>query len=81
MSDPAELIVEFTRGVSESEAQATIMAAGGTIRRRMRTDHDDQVMLLVKVDADRLSEIETFLEKNPHVSRFEKNAGGFSVAD
>lgn len=78
-SDTIELMVQFERGFAESEARTLMGAAGGTIRRRMRTDHDDQVMLLVKIPRDRIDAVETDLGKHPNVTLVERNQGGYGI--
>jgi hypothetical protein len=78
-SDTIELMVQFERGFEESEARTLMEAAGGTIRRRMRTDHEDQVQLLVKLPRDRLEVIEQDLDKHPKVTLVERNEGGYGI--
>ena len=79
MNEPAELIVEFVRGTPETEARQVVAAHHADVRRRMRTDHADQVMLLVRVEARRLPEIERAIRSNDAVTRTEPNQGGFGI--
>ena len=72
-----ELIVEFKRGVTEDAARGVVGASGGTVRRRMRTDHADQVMLLVRVPSGAAETAERGLARDASVSRVEPNQGGF----
>jgi len=79
-SDTIELMVQFERGFAEDEARTLMQAAGGTIRRRMRTDHEDQVMLLVKIPREKADVVEQDLGKHPSVALVERNAGGYSIS-
>lgn len=74
-----ELMVKFERGFEEEEAKALMQAAGGQIRRRMRTNHEDEVMLLVKLSAERIEAIEADLKKHPKVTLVERNQGGYGI--
>lgn len=76
----SELIVEFERGVSEATARRLVEAAGATVRRKMRTDASDQVMLLVRVSSEDVDALETTLAGEEDVVRTERNEGGFHVA-
>lgn len=78
-SENVELMVKFERGFAEDEARTLMEAAGGAIRRRMRTDHDDEVMLLVKLPRARVGAVEKDLGKHPKVTLVERNAGGFGI--
>lgn len=78
-SENVELMVQFERGFAEDDAKTLMSAAGGTIRRRMRTDHEDQVMLLVKIPRNRVDAVETDLGKHPSVTLVERNAGGYEA--
>lgn len=78
MSDAAELIVKFRRGVSEDDARTAAEQAGGKVRRRMRSDHDDEVMLLLRVDGD-LSRVKSALDDRDDVEMTEENKGGYGV--
>lgn len=78
-SETIELMVQFERGFDENDARTLMGAAGGTIRRRMRTDHEDQVMLLVKIPRDRAEVVEGDLGKHPKVTLVERNADGFGI--
>ena len=78
-NDTAELIIEFRRGVDEASAKAVAASIGGSVRRRMRTDHSDQVMLLVRVPADNVQRLAQQATSHPHVSRVEVNQGGFGI--
>lgn len=75
-----ELIVEFERGVSEETARRLVEAAGGTVRRKMRTDVSSQVMLLVRVPSGDVASLEAKLSSEEDVVRTERNAGGFHIA-
>lgn len=77
---PSELIVEFHRGVSEDAARQAISAAGGTVRRKMRTDSPAEVTLLVYAPEGELAEFEAKLRASGDVLRTERNAGGFHIA-
>lgn len=74
-----ELMVTFKRGVSEDIARAAIRGAGAAVRRRMRTDFPNEVMLLVKIDPAKMGELEARLKALPSVSSTELNQGGFGV--
>lgn len=78
MSDTAELIVKFRRGVSEDDARNAAERAGGKVRRRMRADHDDEVMLLLRVEGD-LSQVKGALDGHQDVEMTEENKGGYGV--
>lgn len=78
-SDTVELMVKFERGFAESEARALMEAADGKIRRRMGTDHEDEVMLLVKLPRSRIEAIEADLSKHPKVTLIERNSGGYGI--
>ncbi len=78
MSAKSELIVKFVRGVSEDDARSTAERAGGTVRRRMRGDHDDEVMLLLKIDGD-VASVKAKLDGRDDVVHTEINEGGFGV--
>jgi hypothetical protein len=73
MAEPMELIVEFERGVKEDDARAVATKVGATVRRRMRTDHDDQVMLLVRLEPDRFDRAKSDLSSDRRVRRVEDN--------
>ena len=78
-SETIEIMVKFERGFSEENARTLMGAAGGSIRRRMRTDHEDEVMLLVKLPRDRIDAVESDLKLHPNVTLVERNAGGFGI--
>ncbi|MBK6688177.1 MAG: hypothetical protein IPG45_27125 [Deltaproteobacteria bacterium] len=75
MSDPLELMVKFRRGVEESAARQIAEAAGATIRRRMRTDRPDEVMLLLRVKD--LEATDQKLRGHADVELIEANHGGY----
>ncbi|MCC7380442.1 MAG: hypothetical protein IT384_01325 [Deltaproteobacteria bacterium] len=79
MADAEELIVEFVRGVSEDDARAISKRAGASVRRRMRTDHQDLVMLLLKIDAQRFADARAQLDRDQSVARTEPNPKSFSA--
>ncbi len=74
-----ELIVKFAAGVSEDDARSAAEDAGGKVRRRMRTDEADEVMLLLKIDGD-LNKVKAKLEGRDDVEYTEINEGGYGVA-
>lgn len=78
MSETGELIVGFVKGVDEDAARAAVEAAGGKVRRRMRTDGPDEVMLLVKAP-EGLDALEAAMKSNSDVASTERNQGGFGV--
>ncbi len=78
-SDTAELIIEFTRGVSESTARSIVAGLRGTVRRKMGTDHEDQVMLLARVDEREVHRRAQEAANHPQVARVEINSDGFSI--
>lgn len=80
MGNQAELIVEFNKGVSEDDARALAASLGAKVRRRMRTDHEDDVTLLIKVDADQVDTVERSLSAKSSVARTERNLGGYSIS-
>ena len=77
MAEPLELIVSFKRGVSEDDARQAVARAGADVRRRMRSDHADEVMLLVKIGTGVLESVEEKLGRESCVVRTERNSGGF----
>jgi hypothetical protein len=79
MSPTSELMVAFRPGISEDEARRIVQAVGGNIRRRMRTDRDDEVMLLVKVDAAELDRADKALSKDESVLRTERNQSNYGI--
>ena len=79
VNNTAELIIQFHRGVDESAATGVVEGLGGTTRRRMRSDHPDQIMLLVKVSADDVERRAQEAARNPYVAMVEVNKDGFSV--
>jgi hypothetical protein len=79
MSETGELMVTFRPGVSEDAARSVAAAAGATVRRRMRTDGPEEVLLLVKVPTGQLSAVESGLGSHPDVVAVERNHGGFSI--
>ncbi|MEL6183092.1 MAG: gamma-glutamylcyclotransferase family protein [Myxococcota bacterium] len=78
-SENVEIMVKFERGMPEDDARTLMGAAGGSIRRRMRTDHEDEVMLLVRIPRDRVEVVERDLGKHPKVTLVERNEGGFGI--
>lgn len=74
-----ELIVEFRRGVSEDDAKRVISHAGAKVRRRMRSDHEDQVMLLIKLDSTNLEAVEKKLSGHKDVVHTERNNAGYGI--
>ena len=79
MSDVKELIVTFKRGISEDIARAAVKGAGGSVRRRMRSDNPADLMLLVKVESGSLEEVDKKMKAYPSVLTTEVNQGGFGV--
>lgn len=79
MSETGELMVTFRGGVSEDSARAVVGAAGATVRRRMRGDGPEEVLLLVKCPVGQLSAVEAGLGSHPDVAAVERNHGGFSI--
>ncbi len=77
MVEKAELIVEFVRGCPEDEARKLIEHHGGSIRRRMRSDHADLVTFLIKCDAEKAPTVDAALRSSSRVLRTEANQGGF----
>lgn len=77
MGDTNELIVRFKRGVTEDDARARVTRAGGKVRRRMRTDHADEVMLLVRVEGGEIADLEARIRKDATVDFTEVNQSGF----
>jgi hypothetical protein len=76
MSDQ-ELIVHFRPGLSEDEARALAESSGAKVRRRMRTDHADEVMLLLR-SAD-VKALKATLDGSKDVLYTELNEGGFGI--
>ena len=74
-----ELIVKFIRGVSEDDARSAAEASGAKVRRRMRSDHEDEVMLLLKIDGD-MNSVKSKLDKRDDVESTEVNEGGYGIA-
>lgn len=77
MSETGELIVKFKSGVSEDDARNTAAGAGATVRRRMRTDGPDEVMLLLRVPEGALDKVEKAMKAHAQVELTERNQGGF----
>lgn len=77
MTDTGELIVGFKRGITEDAARAAVEAAGGAVRRRMRTDHEDEVMLLVKA-ADPAA-LQKTMDASSDVKHTEINRADYSI--
>jgi hypothetical protein len=77
MRDTNELIVGFRRGVSEDSARSAVEGAGGKVRRRMRTDHDDEVMLLVKTKDP--AALQKSMQAHADVTHTEINSGDFHI--
>jgi hypothetical protein len=73
----SELMVKFVRGISEEVARAAAESAGAKVRRRMRSDHDDEVMLLLKCDD--IDAVKSELEGRDDVEMTEVNEGGYGV--
>ncbi|MEL7368094.1 MAG: hypothetical protein AAFN74_04210 [Myxococcota bacterium] len=78
-NESAELIIQFRRGVDEASAKSAVSALGGAVRRRMRTDHPDQVMLLAKFPADQIRRHAQEAANHPNVERVEVNSDGFEI--
>ena len=74
-----ELIVKFAAGVSEDDARSAAEEAGAQVRRRMRTDEAEEVMLLLKIDGN-LDKVKAKLEGRDDVEYTEINEGGYGVA-
>ncbi|MEQ8280474.1 MAG: hypothetical protein RMA76_14160 [Deltaproteobacteria bacterium] len=72
-----EVIVGFRRGVAEETARAAVEARGGSVKRRMRTDHEDEVMLLVKVDDT--AALAKAMKSHADVTHVEINQDGFHI--
>jgi hypothetical protein len=78
MSEVKELIVKFKHGISEAVARAAVKGAGASVRRRMRTDTPNEVMLLVKFDGE-IKDVEAKFKSYPSVLSTEVNQDGFGV--
>ncbi len=74
-----ELIIKFNSGVSEDDAQAAVKAAGATVRRKMRTDEPEEIMLLVRVAHGGMEAVEKAMADDENVEMTERNQDGFSV--
>ena len=81
MAETGELIVRFKKGVSEDDARAAITKTGASVRRRMRYDTDDEVMLLVRQGSEKLKDLESKLKANASVTFLELNRGDFKALD
>ncbi|MEM1023934.1 MAG: hypothetical protein AAGD10_00250 [Myxococcota bacterium] len=68
-----ELIVRFRTGFEEDQARRALEEIGGFIRRRMRTDSTQELMLLARFDGD----VEEKVKALPSVAWVERNASGF----
>lgn len=79
MSETGQLMVEFVAGVDEDTARAAVEAAGGKVRRRMRTDGPGEVMLLVKAPGG-LDALEAAMKAHPKVARTERDQDGYSIS-
>lgn len=73
-----ELIVGFRRGVEEADARKIVEATGASVKRRMRTDHADEVMFLVLTHDPKT--VEKVMKKNADVTHTEINQGGFKIS-
>jgi hypothetical protein len=79
MTDAEELIVRFRRGVPEDDARTLAATVGATVRRRMRADHADEIMLLLRVPPGALAAAEARLQADARVAATERNVGGFGA--
>lgn len=79
MSETAEIIVYFVAGTSEEAAKKVIAECGGTVRRRMRADTPEQVILLTKIPSDGRAAFQSVLDGHGAVRATEDNAGGFGI--
>ena len=77
MAETSELIVEFSRGCDEAHAPKVAEAAGATVDRRLRSDHPDLVMLLIRFDAGAADRVRRTIDADPKVVRSEPNSGGY----
>ncbi len=77
----AEIIVSFRRGVAEDAARSIVERHGCTVRRKMRSDHADDVILLVKVAEDRSTAVQGSLTGDRDVLHVEINGGGYKPMD
>jgi hypothetical protein len=75
MSETNELMVRFRRGVTEDAARKIAEASGGVVRRKMRTDRPDEIMLLVRVED--LKKVDSALKTHADVEGTEANHGGY----
>jgi hypothetical protein len=66
-----EWIVEFVAGIDEPAARAMVAAAGGQVRRRMRSD--GPLTLLARGAPP----VAAALGARPEVARVEANGGGY----
>ncbi len=71
-----EIMVGFRAGLSEDAARKVAESFGVKVRRRMRTDSDEEVMLLVRVSGDS-AQTKAKLDKHGDVTYTELNEGGF----
>ena len=79
MSETGELIVKFVAGVDEDAARGVVEGAGGKVRRRMRTDGPEEVMLLVRIEDGQLAALESEMNAHAQVEMTERNQGGFGI--
>lgn len=75
-----ELIVRFAPGATEDEARSLALSLGATVRRRMRSD-PGEVLLLLKMDPKTVADVEARLTAHPKVAAVEPNHGGFQALD
>lgn len=79
MSETVELIVEFQPGVSEEDARTLVTGTGAKIRRRMKGDSDEHLMLLVRYDGSDAASGQSRLEKDKAVKRIEVNRKDYGI--
>lgn len=78
-SETVELMVKFKRGIPEEDARTMMSAAGGKIRRKMRTDHADEIQLLVQFPRSRADELEDQFKQLPQITLVERNSDDYHL--
>lgn len=78
-SETGELMIQFKDGVDEATARSVVATLGGSVRRRMRTDDANQVMLLAQVPAPDIQRRAQQAANHPQVARVEVNQGGYGI--
>ncbi len=78
-SSRCELIVSFHRGTTEPKARSVVESAGAQVKRRMRSDHPTDVILLVESQEADAEHLKAALHQSNEISDIEVNHAGFGA--